>query len=311
MSDPFLTYSRLAMLIFPPLMLAFPWVFAILVPNRVTENSGRIQVRGQMQVLALSTMTLLAIWLGLVLASLNFPLAFSIANFWWGWFFPLWFLFAMPAIAAKNPTWSGNSRPAAEANGLRTASLVNRERRSPVTRAMWLIPISVYLLFLVAIAARGLMPFPAGDIAADTTAEPAVSRVAAASAERFRWLISLAVYGGVFGFLLALLPYSLRLSLIEAEPLDAAGSVELAELYERQRRKRVLGLFWGSGVLLPFCLGLFGTLQIWYPDLGSLWGLVGGIGGTLLGIAGALFGIQMTIERARIAELRVKGVRPH
>jgi MFS family permease len=70
MSDPFLTYSRLAMLIFPPLMLAFPWVFAILVPNRVTENSGRIQVRGQMQVLALSTMTLLAIWLGLVLASL-------------------------------------------------------------------------------------------------------------------------------------------------------------------------------------------------------------------------------------------------
>ena len=304
MSDPFLTFGRLLMLVFAPIMLVTPLIVALLVPNRTTDDAGRIRAGSRMLALSLATVALLAIWLGLVLLGSRLPSALPIANFWWVWFFPLWFWLAMPAVAARNPFWSGAATTESEANGLRTASLVNREKRSPVTRAMWLIPIAVYLLFLGAIAARGLMPFPAGAYPGDSAAEPAAAKVAYATAERSRWLLALAVYGGVFGLLLALLPRGLRLTLTESEPLDSKGSVELAELYDRQRRKRVLGLFWGSGVLLPICVGLFSALQIWFPNFGSLWGLVGGIGGSLLGIAGAIFGIRMTIERAKIAELR-------
>jgi hypothetical protein len=304
MSDPFLTFGRLLMLVFAPLMLVTPLIFALLVPNRTTDDAGRIRAGSRMLALSLATVALLTIWLGLVLLGSRLPGALPIANFWWVWFFPLWFGLAVPAIAARNPFWSGAAATESEANGLRTASLVNREKRSPVTRAMWLIPIAVYLLFLGAIAARGLMPFPAGTYPGDSAADPAAAKLAYAAAERSRWLLALAVYGGVFGLLLALLPRSLRLTLTESEPLDSKGSVELAELYDRQRRQRVLGLFWGSGVLLPICVGLFSTLQLWFPNFGSLWGLVGGIGGSLLGIAGAIFGVRMTIERAKIAELR-------
>jgi hypothetical protein len=88
--------------------------------------------------------------------------------------------------------------------------------------------------------------------------------------------------------------------------MDAAGSRVLSELYPAQRRKRVLGLFLGTGVLLPACIGSFTVLQTWFPLAGSTWGLVGGIGGSILGICGASFGTWMTVERARIAELRAR-----
>jgi hypothetical protein len=85
--------------------------------------------------------------------------------------------------------------------------------------------------------------------------------------------------------------------------MDAAGSPELAELYAAQRRKRVLGLFWGIGVALPLLIGSFCVGQTWFPNDGSMWGLIGGIGGSILGICGTIFGTWMTVERARIAEL--------
>ncbi|MBM4224050.1 MAG: hypothetical protein FJ167_04500, partial [Gammaproteobacteria bacterium] len=66
----------------------------------------------------------------------------------------------------------------------------------------------------------------------------------------------------------------LRRTLSEPEPMDAAGSPELAELYAAQRRKRVLGLFWGSGVVLPLCIGSVSVLQAWFPQNGSAWGLI-------------------------------------
>ncbi len=306
MSDPFIPLGRLFMLIFVPVMLLFPLVFAALVPNRAANDSARIKARGMLLTLAMSTTVLLAIWVGLVLTGLRFNFAMVIAGFWWPWFFPLWFFLAMPAIVAKNPHWVWTVGSGSASGGVRTASLVNRERTSPVTRAMWAVPITLFVLILATIAARGLLPFGVGPYPGDSTVDPEAARVAYAEAERSQWLLSLIVFGSVFGFLLAILPRSLRRTLSEPEPMDAAGSPELARLYAAQRRKRVLGLFWGAGVLLPLCIGSFSVLQAWFPQNGSTWGLVGGIGGSILGICGAIFGTRMTVERAKISEVRAR-----
>lgn len=306
MSDPFLVLGRVLMLIFVPAMLVVPLVFAALVPNRAADDSARIKARGLLTVLALSTAVLLAVWLGLVLVGRGLSGAMIIAGFWWPWFFPLWFFLAMPAINAKNPSWGWTIGGGSASGGVRTASLVNRERTSPVTRAMWAVPVLVFVLLLAAVAARGLMPFGAGPYPGDSAVDPEAARATYAEAERSRWLLSLVVFGSVFGFLLAILPRSLRRTLSEPEPMDAAGSAELAELYARQRRKRVLGLFWGLGTMAPLFMGSFTALQVWYPQDGSAWGLVGGVGGSILGVCGAVFGTWMTAERAKIAEVRVR-----
>ena len=306
MSDPFITLGRLFMLIFVPVMLLFPLVFAALVPNRAADDSARIKARGMLLTLAMSTAALLAIWVGLVLTGLRFNFAMVIAGFWWPWFFPLWFFLAMPAIVAKNPYWGWTVGSGSASGGVRTASLVNRERTSPVTRAMWAVPITLFVLILAAIAARGLLPFGVGPYPGDSAIDPEAARVAYAEVERSRWIFSLVVFGSVFGFVLAILPRSLRRTLSEPEPMDAAGSAELAQLYAAQRRKRVLGLFWGIGVVLPLCIGSFSVLQAWFPQNGSTWGLISGIGGSILGICGAIFGTWMTVERAKISEVRAR-----
>jgi len=306
MSDPFLPLARVFMLIFVPVMLLFPLVFAALVPNRAVDDSARIKARGLLLTLAMSTAVLLAIWVGLVLTGLRFNFAMIIAGFWWPWVFPLWFFRAMPAIVAKNPYWGCAVGGGSASGGVRTASLVNRERTSPVTRAMWAVPITLFVLILAAIAARGLLPFGVGPYPGDSAVDPEAARVAYAEAERSRWILSLVVFGSVFAFLLAILPRSLRRTLSEPEPMDAAGSPELAELYAAQRRKRVLGLFWGPGVVLPLCIGSVSVLQAWFPQNGSAWGLIGSIGGSILGICGAMFGTWMMVERAKIAEVRAR-----
>jgi hypothetical protein len=306
MSDPIIPLCRLFMLNFVPVMLLFPLVFAALVPNRTADDSARIKARGMMLTLAMSTVVLLAIWVGLVLTGLRFNFAMVIAGFWWPWFFPLWFFLAMPAIVAKNPHWGWTVGGGSASGGVRTASLVNRERASPVTRAMWAVPITLFVVILAAIAARGLLPFGVGPYPGDSAVDPEAARVAYAEVERSRWILSIVVFGSAFGFVLAILPRSLRRTLSEPEPMDAAGSAELAQLYAAQRRKRVLGLFWGIGVVLPLCIGSFSVLQAWFPQNGSTWGLISGIGGSILGICGAIFGTWMTVERAKISEVRAR-----
>jgi hypothetical protein len=306
MADPFLTLGRVIMLLFVPVMLISPLAFAALVPNRAVDDASRIKARGLLLVLAISTAALLAIWLGLVLTGVRFPQAMLVAGFWWPWFFPLWFFLAMPAIIAKSPHWGWTVGGGSASSGIRTASLVNRERTSPVTRAMWAVPITIVVLVVAAIAARGLMPFGVGPYPGDSAVDPEAAGLVYAESERSGWLLALGVSCSVFGLLLAILPRSLRSTLAEPEPMDARGSAELAELYASQRRKRVLGLFWGVGTVLPLCVGSFSALQVWFPSAGSMWGLVGGVGGTMLGIGGAIFGTWMTVERARIAEVRAR-----
>jgi hypothetical protein len=314
MGDPLVVLSRLIGLVFVPAMLLCPLAFAALVPNRASNDADRIAVRGRLLTLGLVTLFVLALWLGLVLTGLRLPVARDVANFWWLWFFPLWFGFAMPAIAQKRPDWRagafGSHGPggmAGAASNLRTASLVNRERQSPVTRPMWALALLVSTLAVGAIAARGMAPFPlAADAVGASSATEAWRTEQLGVAQRQQWTLLLVVVAAIDLMMLAILPRGIRRTLAEPEPMDAAGSDELAAVYARQRRRRALGLFWLVGVTQPAALGAIFALVVWFPDAGSLWGLLGGVSGTLIGLCGAIFGTWMTVERARIAEVRAR-----
>ena len=103
-----------------------------------------------------------------------------------------------------------------------------------------------------------------------------------------------------------MLPRILRSMLLEPEPMDAAGSAELAELYARQRRRRVLGMFWLMGVAAPLFMSSLYALITWFPADGATLGIIGGVGGSLLGLVGAVFGMTMSAERMKIAEVRAR-----
>lgn len=288
MSDPSLDVGRLVMLAFVPITLLLPLAIAFWWPSRVAEGLERRAIRGRLVVLAVATLVALSIWLGLLLAGPRFPWAPWLAGSAWTLFIPLWAVFAMPVLRLKNPALDGDSPSHA---GIRTASLMNRERQSPVTPWMWAVAAICCLAGPVTVAARGLWPF-AGDAALDAI-------------DRTQWLIFLGAT--LLGPLeLLVLPMILRATLVAPEPMDAAGSPELAAMYARERRRRVLGLFWLVGTAGPAFLGILFAFVTWFPQVGGTWGLIGGVGGTLIGVLGAIFGISMSVERARIAEFRAR-----
>jgi hypothetical protein len=162
---------------------------------------------------------------------------------------------------------------------------------------MWAMAVVAHIAGIAAIAARGLMPFPMESSGAGDEA--------AATAQRLQWQLFLGLSClGPIGLLW--LPQMLRAMRTEPEPMDAAGSRELADLYAAQRRRRVLGMFWINGVAGPLAIAGTFALAVWFPDLGGWWGVVGGVGGSVVGIGGGIFGVRMLAERARIAEVRTR-----
>jgi hypothetical protein len=266
------------------------------VPNRAAEESARLAVRARLVALLVATVVCLAVWGGLLLTSVQWPWARWAATFSWPLFFPLWFGLAWPLIRAKNPAREDAMDGRSQASPVRTASLVNRERTSPVTRGMWVAGTLVCLVGPVAIAIRAvhLFPIESVDGAASLFESP----------EHVRWFVFLVVTS-MTSLGLLWLPRVLRSMLLEAEPLDAAGSRELSDLYAAQRRRRVLGMFW-INVISPAAIGIIFALAAWFPGFGAMWGLVGGFAGTVLGGMGAVFGFMLTAERAKIAEVRAR-----
>jgi hypothetical protein len=120
----------------------------------------------------------------------------------------------------------------------------------------------------------------------------------------FQWALALSIYTICVGSQWFFVPYSLKLSHLEPEPLDSTGSRELQEMYRQHRRQKIRLLFWMTAVLVPVFLGAMVAWMVWWPEYFQWVGIVGAIGGSLLGIAGGIMGMLMSAQRMRIAEFK-------
>lgn len=287
MTDPALIVTRLISLVMVPLLLCSPLVFVLCVRVRVREEADRATARARTMALALATLGALAFWLGLLLVSVNLRLpSLENASQWcWTLFFPLFFVLGMPALRARNPAWG--SLHSEGPGAVRTASLVSRAHRNPVTRWHWACVGIVGLGLVAAIAARGwLEPF-------------------ADDAEKVRWMTYLGCAVLAIGLSFIIQPIAIRSALQEPEPLDAHGSRQLVRMYDEYREARIRGLFWLLGAALPIFLAGCMAIATWWPSNGGVVGWVGGLGGSLLGIGGAWFGVAMSLRRVRITEFKM------
>lgn len=292
MNDPWMLLYRLIPLFYVPLAILAPLAIVLIVPNRATDDTRRLQARSLTLVLAICTLVALLLATGLWVLFLRNPASFWMLNACTFLFFPLWFLLAMPALAAKNPLWGnpGTDQP------VRTASLVSRQQLNPIPRRLQVIPWIVIGLLFLAIAARGLAPFP---LHADSSPPQH-----AAQLQYSQWLSFLVSFGAVAVSWLFMVPMIQHMALMEPEPMDARGSQELSDLYRQHRQRRVRGLFWLLAVGMPLLMGLAFSCTVWLPHLQRQVGLVFGLLGSLVGVAGAIFGSRMTVERMKIAEAK-------
>lgn len=285
MTDSFGVVARLIMLAFVPAMLLIPLLFAALTRSRAVEESARALVRSRMIVLCLATLIALCAWLGALLAGANLRSSTMdmAARFAWVMFFPLWFVFAMQVLRAKNPAWAGSDL--AGDGSVRSASLVNRSRKNPISRRHWIFVAIVCAALMAAIAARGFAP--------------SVSDEAA----RSRWMFMIAGYAFMLLVTAVALPWGLRLALREPEPMDASGSPELARMYDEYRDAKIRCLFWLLGAAMPFFIGACTALAAWIEsDLLGAW--LGAVGGCAIGIGGAWIGTALGLRRMRITEFK-------
>jgi hypothetical protein len=283
MNDPFGIAANLFMLLFVPTMLVAPLAFALCIRSKAASPAQEADVRRATVVLIIATIVALGLWLGATVAgtATRNPILMHGARFLWVLFFPLAFGFAMPLVRLKNPAW-GEGAPT---GAIRTASLVNRRRCSPIGASTWTALALLWVAIPVVVAARWFAgPFP------DDSAQ-------------FIWSVVLATAVLQSLLLAIVLPISVRAILIEPEPLDAAGSPDLARLYEELRTTKLRGMVLLLGAAMPIVMGTAFVLFAWFQMHGTVaW--IGAIGGTAIGLAGAWFGTAMSIRRVRIAELR-------
>jgi hypothetical protein len=294
MNDSLDVIVRVFSILLVPLMLVLPLVIVLLTPQRSSEPSKQVLARSRTLGLAVGTALALALWLGALLASrhMHGGALRTAVDFAWVLFFPLWFGLGVPAVRARNPIWGGALHGEFDSGGaMRTASLVPRGKDHPIRRGSWMFVATALLGLFAAIAARGLRPF---------------GEDVSGQAERTRWLLSLMMFAPIVLGTFAIVPWSLRRANEEPEPLDAGGSEELRQMYRAQRLRKVRGMFWLLGFVLPAFLGGLMAASVWWPKRGTELGLVGGLGGAGIGLAGAAFGCWMAYQRVRIAEAKAK-----
>lgn len=175
----------------------------------------------------------------------------------------LWFRFAMPAIAARDAGWR-----APEGAEERRASLTPRHVHHPVPRGAWLAGWTLFAL------CAGVQVW-----AMTRGAHPVLLL-------GLTWWIFMAHFGA-------------RHAVLEPEPLDSAGSPELAASYASARHLKAWG-FYALGLAGTLAFALVSALVVLDPRTA---GFVGAAFGTALGLAGALFGTVASIRRARANRL--------
>lgn len=298
MTDPIAIVERLLFLLLTPGFLLMPILWAWLTPNRATEESQRTQVRIRMAALVIFTMVALAVWVAMLILSTQLPAENPLASVHrhlWVVFFPLWSGLAMPVVREKSVDRERERYGEVAARmEVRSASLVNRSQDSPIETWEWVTGIALSVVCAVGIALRGLLPM--------TTVEGAEP----GQTSWLQWVIALSVYSFCIGLQWFIVPYSVRLALVEPEPMDVTGSHELQTMYRSHRKRKIRMLYWLTGVLLPTFMGLMIIWMVWWPEHSRILGLIGGVGGACLGLCGGYLGMKMSAERMRIAEFKAK-----
>jgi len=281
-----------------PLLLLIPLAVVLLSKFNPPDEDARTRAQKLFKLLCLFTTLSLLLWAGLFFFGPMANPTLSWATWIWPLVFPLMHRLAMPTLVASNPEMGQKLFGVAPSNPVRTASLVNRQHRSPLKRWHWVIAIGVYLLPLIAIGARGLFPFemPSTGVAETSGANPLWTS----------WITLLLTYAGIGGSMLLMAPRMIRMSLVEPEPMVEQGAEELARAYQERREWTTKSLFWLIVVLLPACLGTIYSLMIWFPNQGPMVGLLGGIIGICGGIVGSAFGIIGSIKRYRVQQLKME-----
>lgn len=261
---------------FPIAMILAPLCFTLAVrPRPRSDSDGRI-ARTRLLLLLAGTAAALGLFAALWVA------LGDVARFSWFLFFPLFFGLAMPAIVARNADWAG---PHAASPTRRSASLVNRDRGQAVPRWMWAVSIGITLLAAGLIAVRPLGP----------TFDDAARRA---------MVLALALQVLCGGTLIAVLAMCMPMLRREPEPMDAGGSQELAEAYERLRRFKSRAFVWLFGVGMTAMIAVINVGVAWAgavgPKAAMMLAIVGSVGGSLLGVGGAIIGTVAGIRRVRI-----------
>ncbi len=264
-------------LLFPPLMLLMPLGIALAV--RPAAGGDPARARALLGWLAVATLAGLAVFAAAWLLEWR-----VIARHTW-----VLTLAMLPLLnrilALRDPAWVG--QPTEAGRGLRAASLTSRRAATPPPRWTWPVLWTIALGGVAAIAARGLGGVPEG---------PAL----------VRWIITLSIQIVVVCGDVLLFQHILPRLREEPEPMDPAGSPELAAAYARHRAARMRG-FVGLALVLTVLGTATTVLVAWLPergDLGAWIGIGGGVVGGLVGVAGALFGVSSSLERVRINRLR-------
>jgi hypothetical protein len=189
-----------------------------------------------------------------------------------GWigYAPLWTMGTMRILALKQPAVD-------QGPSVRVATLFNRERLNPIQRWHWLILWGISLCLVVLILCS---PSPV----------------------RGWWA---AGYAAQVLLTAAILPWGLRLSLAEPEPMDAAASPALAQAYGEFRSAKLKALFWLLGVGMLALFGSAAALATWMPS-GEWAAWLGALGGSSIGIAGAIVGVYFGSRRAKLAAYKAQ-----
>lgn len=263
-------------LLFPPLMILFPGLFilAVRTPPDVTIDRPRVR-----------TLTT-ALWLCTTLALAVFGLAFAVwpghavaRHLWVLCWLPFGVILAL--LPAKNPNYQAHD----PATAARTASLANRERANPIGRGWWLLAWAMWTIGVGGVCLR----LAGGQ---ESIGWP-------------RWMLSL-----LLPLLAAFCPilawWGVRRTLVEPEPMNSGGSLELAEEYARNRRFRAWSFYGLFGLAMPSVFLAVAFAAVWLPmtpATGAALGIGGAVAGSLVGVAGGIFGTVASIRRARINAL--------
>ena len=255
--------------LFPAFMLAFPAVFTLFVkrhPELSRPDGGATRRLWLFTAIALLVHAAVQTWFatsysGPEMLPRTWPLLVAVGGNMF-----IWFRFAMPVLASRQPGWRGEGPAVQTASPVRTASLVARDRQEPVIgRTAWIVGWGLFA------ACTGVIIW-----AITQGAHP---------------LLCLGL-----GFWLGMGVAGAASTFVEPEPLDPEGSTAIIEAYAKLRAFRQWG-FYGMGLAGTLVFTGIAVLTVYVPQSA---GLAGGIAGSVFGVLGGVFGTMASIYRVKV-----------